>query len=74
MISRAPETKRGKTKCATHAMHHRNPSWLGLWICRTTAGAMAQSVVIPASFADADTVKSRLHLTIGDVAHQKLAT
>ena len=55
-------------------MHHRNPSSLGLWICRTTAGAMATRVVIPASFADADTVKSRLHLTIGDVAHQKIAT
>ena len=35
---------------------------------------MAQSVVIAASFADADTDKIRLHLTIGDVAHQKLAT
>jgi len=55
-------------------MHHRNPSSLGLWICRYTAGAMAQSVVIPASFADADNDKSRLHLTNGDVAHQKFAT
>ena len=55
-------------------MHHRNPSGLGALICAYIAGAIAQAVTAAESLAAFGIDKSLRHLTIGDVAHQKLAT
>ena len=53
-------------------MHHRNPSGLGALICAYIAGAIAQAVTAAESLAAAGIDKSVRHLTIGDVAHQKV--